>query len=75
MDFFSTGWGLLENICECGIEPPGFISYRVSKPREKMYEVLGVCWRTIVEWILNKYVPIRGIELIRLRIGIIGKPL
>ena len=30
---------------------------------------------TILEWALEKQVPIRGIGLIRLRIGIIGEPL
>ena len=31
--------------------------------------------RTILEWILKKYVSICGIALIQLRIGIIGEPL
>ena len=31
--------------------------------------------RTLLEWTLKKQVSIRGIELIRLRIGIIGEPL
>ena len=31
--------------------------------------------RTILEWILKKYVAIRGIGLIRLRMRIIGEPL
>ena len=30
---------------------------------------------TVLEWVLKKYVPIRGIGLIRLRIAIIGGPL
>ena len=32
-------------------------------------------WETLLEWILKKYLSIRGIGLIRLRIGIIGEPL
>ena len=31
--------------------------------------------RTILEWMLKKWVSLRGIRLIRLRIEIIGKPL
>ena len=31
-------------------------------------------WEDTIEWILNKYLLIRGIGLIRLRIGIIGEP-
>ena len=30
--------------------------------------------RTILEWTLKRLLPMRGIGLIRLRIGIIGKP-
>ena len=36
---------------------------------------LGVDGRTILEWTLKRYVSMRGIGLIRLRIGIIGEPL
>ena len=36
---------------------------------------LGVDGRTILEWILKKQISIRGIGMIRLRIGIIGEPL
>ena len=36
---------------------------------------LGVDGRTILEWILKKWVLIRGIGLVRLRIGITGEPL
>ena len=32
-------------------------------------------WKAILEWTLKKYVSIRGIRLIRLRIKIIGEPL
>ena len=35
----------------------------------------GVDGRTILGWILKKQVSIRGIGLIRLRMGIIGEPL
>ena len=41
----------------------------------RLLENLGVDGRTILEWILNNWVSIRGIELIRLRIGNIGEPL
>ena len=37
-------------------------------------EGLGVGGRTILEWTLKKWESIRGIGLIRLRIGIIGEP-
>ena len=30
-------------------------------------------WRTILEWVLKKYVSVRGMGLFRLRIGIIGE--
>ena len=36
---------------------------------------LGVDGRTILEWTLKRWVSMRGIGLIRLRIGIIGEPL
>ena len=36
---------------------------------------VGVGGRTVLEWTLKKSVSIRGIGLIRLRIGIIGEPL
>ena len=36
---------------------------------------LGVDGRTILQWTLKRYVSVRGIGLIRLRIGIIGEPL
>ena len=36
---------------------------------------LGVDGRTILEWTLKRSVSIRGIGLIRLRIGIIEEPL
>jgi hypothetical protein len=36
---------------------------------------LSVAERTILEWTLKKWVSLQGIELIRLRIGIIGEPL
>jgi hypothetical protein len=39
-----------------------------------LWEGLEVAGRTILEWILKKYVSIRGIGLIRLRIGIIIEP-
>ena len=32
-------------------------------------------YKTILEWILKKYVSIRGIGMIRFRIGAIGEPL
>ena len=45
-------------------------------PAERdLLESQGVDGRTLFEWILNKSVSIRGIGLIRLRIGIIGEPL
>ena len=43
--------------------------------KNKLWEDQGVDERTMLEWILNKYVSIRGIGLIWLRIGITGKPL
>ena len=36
---------------------------------------LGVDGRTILEWILKKYILMRGIGFIWFRIGIIGEPL
>ena len=30
LGWFGSGYGLLESPCECGIEPPGFISHGVS---------------------------------------------
>ena len=36
---------------------------------------LGVDGRTILEWTLKRWVSMRGIGLIRLRIGVIGEPL
>ena len=48
----------------------------ISKPTGKRpLGRLGVHVRTILEWILKKWVSIRGIGLIRLRTRIIGKPL
>ena len=35
---------------------------------------LGVDGRSILEWILKKYVSIQGIGLIRLRIGLLENP-
>ena len=32
-------------------------------------------WQTTLEWVLKKWVSIRGIGLIRLRIEIIGEPM
>ena len=46
-----------------------------GKPRGK--RPLGrpvVHGRIILEWILKKYISIRGVGLIGLRIGIIGEP-
>ena len=40
-----------------------------------LQEGLGVDGRTILEWILKKWVSIRGIGLIRLRIKVIGEHL
>ena len=40
-----------------------------------MLEGLCVDGRTILEWILNKYITIGGIRLIRLRLRITGEPL
>jgi hypothetical protein len=40
-----------------------------------LYGGLDVDGRTILKWILKKKVSIRGIGLIRLRIGIIREPL
>ena len=45
-----------------------------GKPRD-LQEGLGVEGRTILEWILKKWVSIREIWLIQLRIGITGDPL
>jgi hypothetical protein len=46
-----------------------------GKPKERdSWEGLGVDERTILECILKKYVSIRRIGLIQLRIGIIGEP-
>ena len=39
---------------------------RLGKPRHSWEEILG--------WTLKKYVSIRGIRLIRLRIGILESP-
>ena len=45
-------------------------------PKKKNLEGgLGVDGRTILEWILKKYVPKRGIGSILLNTGIIGEPL
>ena len=40
--------------------------------KRDLYENLGVDGRTILEWILEEKVSVRRIELIRLRIRIIG---
>ena len=39
------------------------------------YDCLGIDGRTLLEWTLKKWVSMRGIALIQLRIGIIGEPL
>jgi hypothetical protein len=44
-------------------------------PAGKRLLGLGVDGGTILEWILKKWVSIRGIGLIRLRIRIMGEPL
>jgi hypothetical protein len=45
-------------------------------PKERVLsEGLGVDGRTILEWILKKYISMRGTVLIRLRIRIFGEPL
>ena len=36
---------------------------------------LGVDGRTILEWTFKKFVSMRGIGLVRLRVEIIGEPL
>ena len=38
MGRFGSGYGLLESICECGIEPPGSISHGV---RVNDQEIIG----------------------------------
>ena len=50
---------------------------RVHLQERDLKEGLGVDGRPIfaLEWILNKYVPIRGIGLIKLWIGFNGEPL
>ena len=45
-----------------------------SPTKRDLYEGLGVDGRTILEWILMKWVSMRGIGLVHLRIGIIGEP-
>ena len=40
---------------------------RLGRPRRR--------WEEILEWTLKKWESIRGIGLIRLRIGVIGEPL
>jgi hypothetical protein len=47
----------------------------VNLQKGDLWEGLDVTGRIILEWILKKYTSIRGIGLIRLRIGIIGEPL
>ena len=42
---------------------------------KRPYGSIGIDGRTILEWILKKYISIRGIELNRLSIGIIRGPL
>ena len=42
---------------------------------KRLWEGLGIDEREILEWNLKKYVLIRGINFIRLRIGTIGGPL
>jgi hypothetical protein len=70
---------ILSSHLRLGIEPPGSISQEVvsilNLQERDLLEGLGVDGRTILEWILKKYVSIRGTGLIRLRIGIIGEPL
>ena len=40
-----------------------------------LWEGLEVAGRTILEWILKKYVSIRGTELMGLMMGVIEEPL
>ena len=48
----------------------------IGKPTgRRPYGVLGVDGRTILELTLKRLASMRGIGLIRLRIGIIGEPL
>ena len=49
--------------------------FKILTGKRPSLEGVGVDGSTILEWILKKWVSIRGIELIRLRIGIIGEPL
>ena len=47
-----------------------------GKPTERdLWGGQGVDVRTILEWTLKRWVSMREIVLIRLRIGIIGEPL
>ena len=42
--------------------------------KRDLQEGQGIDGRTILDWILGKWVPIGGIGLIQLRIVIIGEP-
>ena len=48
---------------------------KVNLQERDLQEGLDVDGKTILEWILKKYMSIRGIELIQLGIGVIGEPL
>ena len=55
----------LQSLCGC--------KWQVNLQERELWEGLGVDGRTILERILKKYVSIRGIGLILLSIGIMGK--
>ena len=49
LSWFGSGWGLLEGLCECGIEPPGFRNHGLSKSGDLTEEekklIIWFYWR------------------------------
>ena len=52
-----------------------YLNFNRYTCRKEIFRKARHRWRTILEWALKRYVSMRGIGLIRLRIWIIGEPL